>query len=348
MRSKSKTVMVETAGLMLAIALSLPAQGQRPNHDRPPMQQRQSASRREAARPPRQEHPFVRERARSPESFRRRPQSQPAYSRPGAQERTQGYPDGHSREVAHPRSPAESRRQVPASSYAEGQRHEVPRPPTRGQPHSQGSAPRFAQEQRREVAHPPSQPPTHPQGPGTFAPGQGHEVPRPPQGSSPLSREVPRPPQAGQHHGGDWLRTHREQPLADQQRALQSDPQFRKLPPQQQQRLEQRLQHFNSLPPQEQQRRLNRIETWEHLTPQQKQQARHLATQWQQLPPQRRQMMKTAIGDLRAMPPDQRERVLDSDRFKNMFSDQERDMLRDTTKLPLAPAQPGVPRPPQE
>jgi hypothetical protein len=59
-------------------------------------------------------------------------------------------------------------------------------------------------------------------------------------------------------------------------------------------------------------------------------------------------MMKTAIGDLRAMPPDQRERVLDSDRFRSMFSEQERGMLRETTKLPLAPAQPGVPRPPQE
>jgi hypothetical protein len=31
-----------------------------------------------------------------------------------------------------------------------------------------------------------------------------------------------------------------------------------------------------------------------------------------------------------------------------MFSDQERNMLRETTKLPLAPAQTNVPRPPQE
>jgi hypothetical protein len=49
--------------------------------------------------------------------------------------------------------------------------------------------------------------------------------------------------------------------------------------------------------------------------------------------------MKTAIGDLRAMPPDQREQVLDSPRFKSQFSEQERNMLRETTKLPLAPAQ---------
>jgi hypothetical protein len=53
--------------------------------------------------------------------------------------------------------------------------------------------------------------------------------------------------------------------------------------------------------------------------------------------------MKTAIGDLRAMPPDQRERILESERFKGMFSEQERGMLRETTKLPLAPAQPPEP-----
>jgi hypothetical protein len=66
----------------------------------------------------------------------------------------------------------------------------------------------------------------------------------------------------------------------------------------------------------------------------------------QALPPDRQRMMKTAIGDLRAMPPDQREKVLDSPRFQSMFSDQERNMLRETTKLPLAPAE-SVPRPPQ-
>ena len=173
------------------------------------------------------------------------------------------------------------------------------------------------------------------------------EVARPPQNSA-QGREVPRPPSAAQRHGGDWLRKNRDLSPADQQKALQSDPQFRKLPPQQQQRLVNRLNNFNSLPADEQQRRLNRIETWEHLTPQQKSQARQLASQWGQLSPQRKQMMRTAIGDLRAMPPDQRERVLESDRFRGMFSDQERNMLRETTKLPLAPVQPSVPRPPQE
>jgi hypothetical protein len=344
---KSKTGIVAMASLMLALTLSLPAQGQRPKHDRPSAQ-RQSAPRREAARPPRPERPVTREGARSAAPFRGGSQSRPGYPQPRTQERFGSYPQGPSRQVARP--PSAGR---PVSSYSQERAPErggeVPRPPARGQTRPPGQAPGFAQEQRRpsSIGQPQIGQP-HPQGPAAFAGGQGREVPRPPQATNSLGREVPRPPLAGQHHGGDWLRTHRDLPLADQQKALQSDPQFRRLPAQQQQRLENRLQHFNSLPPQEQQRRLNRIETWEHLTPQQKTQARQLASQWQQLPQQRRQMMKTAIGDLRAMPPDQRERVLESERFKNMFSDQERGMLRDTTKLPLAPAQPGVPRPPQE
>ena len=82
---------------------------------------------------------------------------------------------------------------------------------------------------------------------------------------------------------------------------------------------------------------LNRMDTWEHLTPEQKQQARQIFKQMQQLPPDRQRMVRTAVRDLRAMPPDQRENVIDSDRFKSMFSDQEREMMRGVTRLPLAP-----------
>jgi hypothetical protein len=91
---------------------------------------------------------------------------------------------------------------------------------------------------------------------------------------------------------------------------------------------------------------LNRMETWEHLTPEQKQQARQIFGQMQQLPPDRRRLVHKSIDDLRAMPPDQREQIINSDRFKGMFSDHEREMMRDATRLPLAPPdsgdQPGI------
>ena len=174
---------------------------------------------------------------------------------------------------------------------------------------------------------------------GAFrAPQQRHSSPAPP----PQRQQTPRQAQGRpQGHAGDWLRRYKDLPPAEQERALQNEPAFRSLPPERQQRLRQRLQHFSNLPPQQQLRMLNRMETWEHLTPQQKQQARQIYGQMRQLPPDRQRMVITAVRDLRAMPPDQREAVINSQRFKGMFSDQEREMMRGATRLPLAPAEGG-------
>jgi len=163
---------------------------------------------------------------------------------------------------------------------------------------------------------------------------------RPP--GPPPSPQVGRPHQDHPRgHAGDWLRNYGNLPPEEQERALQNDPAFRRLPPERQQLYRQRLQHFSGLTPQQQLRVLNRMETWEHLTPEQKQQARQIFGQFRQLPPDRQRMVKTAVEDLRAMPPDQRERVINSDRFKGMFSDQEREMMRGATRLPLAPPEGG-------
>jgi hypothetical protein len=143
------------------------------------------------------------------------------------------------------------------------------------------------------------------------------------------------------HHAGDWLRRYKDVPPDQQQKALQNDPQFRNLPPERQQQLQQRLQRFNNLPPQQQQRILDRMETWEHLTPQQKDQSRQLFSQLRDLPPERRQRMQTAINDLRALPPEQRQQALDSPRYKNQFTPQERGLLGGISQLPLAPAETG-------
>lgn len=192
-------------------------------------------------------------------------------------------------------------------------------------------------------------------------------VPRPsaPRASS-QSRPAPpryqaprqyRPPAQG-HHSGQWLDRHRDQPFDQQRRALENDPNFRRLPAQRQQQLEQRLQRFNSLPPERQQQILQRMETWEHLTSAQKQQFRSMNSEFRSLPPERQQAVRNAIQSLRSMPPDARERAIQSGRF-NDFSPQEQQILNHAVHLPLAPAQPNnggepatgagryVPRPPQ-
>ena len=164
---------------------------------------------------------------------------------------------------------------------------------------------------------------------------QKHQAPPPPPPHAEVSRAQPNHVEHG--HAGDWLRRYADLPPDEQESALQSDPAFRRLPAERQQRLRERLQHFSTLSPQQQLRVLNRMETWEHLTPAQKQEARQLFGQFRELPPDRQRMVKTAIEDLRAMPPDQREQVINSDRFKGMYSDQERDLMRDAARLPLSP-----------
>lgn len=138
-------------------------------------------------------------------------------------------------------------------------------------------------------------------------------------------------------HAGDWLRQYRDVPASQQEQALQADPGFRVLSPERQQQLRERLQQFRSLPPEQQQRMLSRMETWEHLTPEQKSQGRQMFQLLQQLPPERRQMVQRAVQSLRQMSPEQRQQALESDQFKNGFSQPERDILNGVTKLPLAP-----------
>jgi hypothetical protein len=202
------------------------------------------------------------------------------------------------------------------------QDHHLDRPPS----HSGGRPP-----------NPPGNRPSN--HPGYRPPNEANRFYRPP--GQLYSRPGP--------HSGQWLRRYEGSSPEQQRRALQNDPQFRRLPPERQQRLQQRLQRFNSLPPEQQQRTLNRMETWEHLTPQQKQGARHVYSEMRQLPPDRRPAVDNAIRALRGMPPDARRRAIESGRF-SQYSPQERDILNDASQLPLAPAEPpanSVPRPPR-
>ncbi len=154
-------------------------------------------------------------------------------------------------------------------------------------------------------------------------------------------KEAIRNERAAQNHAGDWLRRYKDLPPDQQRQALQNDPDFQKLPPQRQTQLLQRLQHFSSLPAQQQERILSRMETWEHLTGDQKQQAKALFQQIQQLPPPRRRMLSKAVRGMRDLTPQQREDLINSDQYKSMFSDHERELLSGAARLPLAPGDSG-------
>jgi Protein of unknown function (DUF3106) len=156
--------------------------------------------------------------------------------------------------------------------------------------------------------------------------------------SPPAKTNQLRNPHAAQHHAGDWLRKYKNMPPEQQQKALENDPDFRRLPAERQQKLRQSLQHFTTLPPQKQDRILQRMEIWEHLTPTQRQQARSVYARIRQLPPDRRNHLIEGIHNLQQMDPQQRKQYVDSDQFRTSYTDQERNILKGVLDLPLRPA----------
>ena len=130
-----------------------------------------------------------------------------------------------------------------------------------------------------------------------------------------------------QEHLAQWMERHSNLPLADQQRALENEPGFRELPAQTQQRMRDRLTQLNNMPPEQRRRILERTEVMEHLTPPQRQQVRVAMQQLGALPEDRRRLVARAFRDLREMPVPQRQTMLNSDRFRGQFSDQERTTL---------------------
>ncbi len=141
-------------------------------------------------------------------------------------------------------------------------------------------------------------------------------------------------------HAGDWLRKYQNLPPEQQEQALAKDPEFQKLPPERQDRLLHRLREFNAMTPEQRQRVLERMETFERLTPEQQQRARALFARFRNLPEARRRMVKRALRNLREMEPQQRSHVLESERFRSIFSADEMEVLKGMSEL-APPPRPG-------
>jgi hypothetical protein len=130
-----------------------------------------------------------------------------------------------------------------------------------------------------------------------------------------------------QEHLAQWMDRHSNLPLKEQQEALENEPGFKDLPAQTQQRMRDRLTQLNNMSPEQRRRILERTEAMEQLTPTQRQQVRGALQQFNGLPTDRRRLVARAFRDLREMPQPQRQEILNSDRFRGQFSDQERNTL---------------------
>ena len=135
------------------------------------------------------------------------------------------------------------------------------------------------------------------------------------------------PAQKGGRKMGDWLQSHKDLPLDQQIKLLESEPGFKKLPADRQAALRERLKKFNSLPPDKRDQALQRMEFLSKLTPQQRQQLRSANEELKGLPPERQVAVHTALRHLRQMPLAERQQVIQSDRFRSTFSDQEQKLI---------------------
>jgi Protein of unknown function (DUF3106) len=144
--------------------------------------------------------------------------------------------------------------------------------------------------------------------------------------------QKPRQNHTAQHIGA-WLESHQNLSLDQQEKALESDPNYRKLPPDRQAALRERLKKFNGLTPEQRQLALKRMNFWASLTPSQRQELRDANQKLQGLPQDRRVAVHRALRHLRKMDPQRRQQVMDSDRFKTLFSEQEQGILKELASI---------------
>jgi len=144
---------------------------------------------------------------------------------------------------------------------------------------------------------------------------------------------------------GDWLQAHKNLPLDQQLKLLENEPGFKKLPADRQEALRERLKNFNSLTPEKRTQALQRMEFLSKLSPQQRQQLRDANQQLKGLPPERQVAVHTALRHLRQMPPAERQQVIQSDRFRSTFSDQEQKLISELAEMSPAAGATQSPQP---
>jgi len=162
---------------------------------------------------------------------------------------------------------------------------------------------------------------------------------------NPNAAGINHPGQEGGRKGGDWLQAHKDLPLDQQLKLLENDPWFKRLPPQRQAAYRERLKKFNSMPPEKREWMPKNLEFLAKLTPQQRQQLRDANQQLKGLPPERQVAVHTALRHLRQMPPAERQQVIQSDRFRSTFSDQEQKLISELAEMSPAAGAAQSPQP---
>lgn len=116
------------------------------------------------------------------------------------------------------------------------------------------------------------------------------------------------------------------------ERALSSLPPARRL------RLEQKLREFENLPPAQQDRVRSRLELLNSLPPQRQAQVRRSMREFNQMAPDRRQPIGQALRRMAPLPDEERRAYLNSEDFRNRFSEADRQLMNDLIEVLPQPA----------
>lgn len=131
-----------------------------------------------------------------------------------------------------------------------------------------------------------------------------------------------------------WVQKLRDMSPEEQQRFLQNNRRFQKLPPERQAQILNNLQKWNRRSTTEQNAIRDRARLLERLSPQQRQYVRNvLLPKWQQLSPDRRQLINGRLHTLQGMSAADRERALKDPKFMQGLTPDEQSILRDLDSL---------------
>jgi hypothetical protein len=120
----------------------------------------------------------------------------------------------------------------------------------------------------------------------------------------------------------------------DEQRDfMQHDRRFQRLPPRQQENIQRRIEEFNKLPAARREALRERYELFRQLPPERQDRARALYRQWSRQREDRRQEMRREFRHLREATPEERKLRMESDEYRDRFSEEERGLLQGLVDL---------------
>jgi len=136
---------------------------------------------------------------------------------------------------------------------------------------------------------------------------------------------------------------------AEQERVLANNRRFREMSPAQQEEIRRRLRLWNGMTADQQRAIREREEIWRAMSPEQRRRVRQeILPRWQQLPVHRRQAILRRLHVLHDLSESERSARLGDERFLAGLNDEDRELLRELSRLRVGPAEhPAEEAPPE-